>query len=141
MVEIKNNELEIFKIDDELDKFSLLEKEVNDTIFMLNGIIELFSNKTEVAKGSTGKLVLLIEQKISLLTRKESIIRNIADMKKNLFNTNSKIKSSEDGDTDLAKVMMEYTEVIKKQHKAIEEARDTIKVLVSNEDEVQDFFQ
>lgn len=133
--------IEIFKIDEELNKFNSLEIEINDTLKMLNDIIAIFSAKNEVAKGSTGKLVLLIEQKISLLTRKESIIKNIADMKKNMFNTNSKIKGSEDEDTNLAKVMIEYTDAIKKQQKALIEANEKAKVLIANESAVEDFFK
>jgi len=131
---------EIFQIDEEMSRFNALEKEVNDTLKMLNDIIEMFTSKTELAKGSTGKLVLLIEQKISLLTRKESIIKNMADMKKNLFNTNSKIKNGEDGDTDLAKVMIEYTEAIKKQQKALLETKEAAEMLIKNEKDVNDFF-
>ena len=63
-----------FNIDAEVVRFDALEIEVNDTLKMINEIIALFS-KADIAKGATGKLVLLIEQKISLLTRKESIIK------------------------------------------------------------------
>lgn len=132
---------EVFKIDEEISRFNALEVEVNDTLKMINEIIDMFTSKTELAKGSTGKLVLLIEQKISLLTRKESIIKNMADMKKNLFNTNSKIKSSEDADTDLARVMIEYTDAIKKQQKIMLEAKENAEaILVNNEKDVNAFF-
>ena len=136
-----DGKIDSFRIDEELGRFNALEKEVNDTLKMLNEIIDLFTNKSELAKGSTGKLVLLIEQKISLLTRKESIIKNMADMKKNMFNTNAKIRSEEDDDTNLAKVMMEYTEALKKQQKALLEAKETAASLIENEKDVNEFFK
>jgi hypothetical protein len=134
------DKIEMFEIEEEINRFNALEVEVNDTLKMLNEIIDMFTSKTELAKGSTGKLVLLIEQKISLLTRKESIIKNMSELKKNMFNTNSKIKNAEDGDNDLAKVMMEYTEAIKKQQKALLEAKDAALSVISNEKDVDDFF-
>jgi chromosome segregation ATPase len=133
-------ETKFFDIDEELSRFTALEKEVNDTLKMLNDIIDMFTAKTEIAKGSAGKLVLLVEQKISLLTRKESIIKNMADLKKNMFNTNSKIKNAEDSDTDLTRVLMEYTEAIKKQQREIQEAKETAMQLIENQKEVENFF-
>lgn len=133
-------EVKYFNIDEELTRFSALEKEVNDTLKMLNDIIDMFTSKNEIAKGNAGKLVLLVEQKISLLTRKESIIKSMADLKKNLFNTNSKIKNAEDGDSDFARVLMEYTEAIKKQQKDIQEAREAARELIENQKEVDRFF-
>lgn len=131
---------ELFQVDEELSKFNALEKEVNDTLKMLNEIIDMFTSKTELAKGSAGKLVLLIEQKVSLLTRKESIIKNMADMKKNLFNTNSKIKLDEDGNNDFAKILLEYTEAVKKQQKVLLEAKATVNSMVGNAEDVNEFF-
>lgn len=133
--------IERFEIAEELTRFNALEKEVNDTLTMINTIIDMFNKTSELAKGSTGKLVLLIEQKISLLTRKESIIKNMADMKKNMFTANAKLQSSEDGDTDLARVMMEYTEAIKKQQKTLLEAKDIALSIIENEKDVDAFFE
>lgn len=133
-------EVKYFNIDEELTRFSALEKEINDTLNMLNEIIDMFTSKNEIAKGNAGKLVLLVEQKISLLTRKESIIKGMADLKKNLFNTNTKIKNAEDGDNDFARVLMEYTEAIKKQQKDIQEAREAARELIENQKEVDKFF-
>lgn len=133
-------ETKFFNVEEELTRFTALEKEVNDTLNMLNEIIDMFTAKTEIAKGNAGKLVLLVEQKISLLTRKESIIKNMADMKKNMFNTNAKIKNAEDGDTDLTRILMEYTEAIKKQQKEIQEAKETAMELIENQKEVESFF-
>jgi chromosome segregation ATPase len=133
-------EVKLFDIEEELSRFTALEVEVNETLKMLNDIIDMFTSKTELAKGSSGKLVLLVEQKISLLTRKESIIKNMADMKKNMFNTNSKIKDAEDGNTDLTKVLMEYTDAIKKQQREIQEAKETAQELIKNQQEVDSFF-
>jgi len=130
-----------FNIDAEVVRFDALEIEVNDTLIMINEIIALFS-KADIAKGATGKLVLLIEQKISLLTRKESIIKAMADMKKNRYNANAKVQSGEDGDTDLAKVMIEYTDAIKKQHKTMEEAKEIAGELIAkNGPEVDNYFK
>ena len=74
-------EVKYFNIDEELTRFSALEKG-NKWYFKdaerNNRHVHL---KNEIAKGNAGKLVLLVEQKISLLTRKESIIKGMADLK------------------------------------------------------------
>jgi hypothetical protein len=132
---------DILIIDEEISRFNSLEIEVNDTLKLLNEIIDMFTSKAELAKGSSGKLVLLIEQKIALLTRKESIIKNLADMKKNMFVANSKIKSVEDGDNDLARILLEYTNAIKKQQKALLEAKDAANQVIENSKEVNTFFE
>jgi hypothetical protein len=139
-VSIMAEKTKLLVIDEEVKKFNDLEIEVDATLKLINTIIDMFSNKTEIAKGSTNKLVLLFEQKISLLTRKESINKNMADMKRNMFTANAKIKSVEDGDNDLAKIMMNYTEAIKKQQKTMLEAKNAALTLIKNEKDVKEFF-
>lgn len=128
-----------FDIETELDRFNSLEREVNETIDLVNSVIVLFSNKTEIAKGSSNRLALLLEQKISLLTRKESIIKNIAELKRNAFNINAKIVDAESGDNDLAMIMKEYTAAIKKQQHELSEVKKQAQQIL-NEDEVERFF-
>lgn len=139
----KTDEFKFFNVDEEIKKFSELEIEVNETIEVLDKIISYFTPKNEVLRGSANKLVLLMEQKISLYTRKESIIKNLADMKKNVFNANTKIINGEDSDTDFAKVLMEYTEEVKKKRKVLEESKESALALIeeiSNQDEVENYF-
>lgn len=126
-------------IDDELRRLNELEVEVNETIKMIDSIIEMFNNKSEIARGASNRLALLLEQKISLLTRKESIIKNIADLKRNTFTVNTKIEDGKEN-SNLTKLLLEYTTNVRKQHKQLQEAQTHIRE-VANEEELLEFFK
>lgn len=131
---------ENFNIDEEIIRFNNLEKEVIDTITLVDSIINMLNSKNEVAKGASSRIVALVEQKIGLLMRKESIIKAIADLKKNAFTINLKINDSvSNADNDIATIMADYTRAIKQQQKEINDAsKQAMSVL--NKDEVDQFF-
>ena len=131
---------ENFNIDEEIIRFNNLEKEVIDTITLLDNIINMLNSKNEVAKGASSRIVALVEQKIGLLMRKESIIKAIADLKKNAFTINLKINDSvSNADNDIATIMADYTRAIKQQQKEINDAsKQAMSIL--NKDEVDQFF-
>lgn len=131
---------ENFNIDEEITRFNNLEKEVIDTITLLDNIINMLNSKNEVAKGASSRIVALVEQKIGLLMRKESIIKAIADLKKNAFTINLKINDSvSNSDNDIATIMAEYTRAIQQQQKEINDAsKQAMNIL--NKDEVDQFF-
>lgn len=131
---------ENFNIDEEIIRFNNLEKEVIDTITLLDNIINMLNSKNEVAKGASSRIVALVEQKIGLLMRKESIIKAIADLKKNAFTINLKINDSvSNADNDIATIMADYTRAIKQQQKEINDAsKQAMNIL--NKDEVDQFF-
>ena len=106
---------------------------------MIDSIIEMFNNKSEIARGASNRLALLLEQKISLLTRKESIIKNIADLKRNTFTVNTKIEDGKEN-SNLTKLLLEYTTNVRKQHKQLQEAQTHIRE-VANEEELLEFFK
>lgn len=129
-----------FNIEEELVRFNTLENEVNETIKMLNDIIEMFNNRNEIAKGMSSRIVALVEQKIGLLMRKESIIKNIADLKKNAFTINQKIKETESGEEqEFSKIMAQYTAAIREQQKELNQAKDEIRQVL-NKEETDAFF-
>ena len=131
---------ENFNIDEEIIRFNNLEKEVIDTITLVDSIINMLNSKNEVAKGASSRIVALVEQKIGLLMRKESIIKAIADLKKNAFTINLKINDSvSNADNDIATIMADYTRAIKQQQKEINDAsKQAMSIL--NKDEVDQFF-
>lgn len=131
---------ENFNIDEEIIRFNNLEKEVVDTITLVDSIINMLNSKNEVAKGASSRIVALVEQKIGLLMRKESIIKAIADLKKNAFTINLKINESvSSADNDIATIMADYTRAIKQQQKEINDAsKQAMSIL--NKDEVDQFF-
>ena len=131
---------ENFNIDEEVLRFNNLEKEVIDTITLLDNIINMLNSKNEVAKGASSRIVALVEQKIGLLMRKESIIKAIADLKKNAFTINLKINDSvSNADNDIATIMADYTRAIQQQQKEINDAsKQAMNIL--NKDEVDQFF-
>lgn len=131
---------ENFNIDEEIIRFNNLEKEVIDTITLVDSIINMLNSKNEVAKGASSRIVALVEQKIGLLMRKESIIKAIADLKKNAFTINLKINDSvSSADNDIATIMADYTRAIKQQQKEINDAsKQAMSIL--NKDEVDQFF-
>lgn len=131
---------ENFNIDEEIIRFNNLEKEVIDTITLVDNIINMLNSKNEVAKGASSRIVALVEQKIGLLMRKESIIKAIADLKKNAFTINLKINDSvSNADNDIATIMADYTRAIKQQQKEINDAsKQAMSIL--NKDEVDQFF-
>lgn len=131
---------ENFNIDEEIIRFNDLEKEVIDTITLVDSIINMLNSKNEVAKGASSRIVALVEQKIGLLMRKESIIKAIADLKKNAFTINLKINDSvSSADNDIATIMADYTRAIKQQQKEINDAsKQAMSIL--NKDEVDQFF-
>ena len=131
---------ENFNIDEEIIRFNNLEKEVIDTITLLDNIINMLNSKNEVAKGASSRIVALVEQKIGLLMRKESIIKAIADLKKNAFTINLKINDSvSNADNDIATIMADYTRAIQQQQKEINDAsKQAMNIL--NKDEVDQFF-
>lgn len=131
---------ENFNIDEEIIRFNNLEKEVVDTITLVDSIINMLNSKNEVAKGASSRIVALVEQKIGLLMRKESIIKAIADLKKNAFTINLKINDSvSNADNDIATIMADYTRAIKQQQKEINDAsKQAMSIL--NKDEVDQFF-
>lgn len=131
---------ENFNIDEEIIRFNNLEKEVIDTITLVDSIINMLNSRNEVAKGASSRIVALVEQKIGLLMRKESIIKAIADLKKNAFTINLKINDSvSNSDNDIATIMADYTRAIKQQQKEINDAsKQAMSIL--NKDEVDQFF-
>lgn len=131
---------ENFNIDEEIIRFNNLEKEVIDTITLVDSIINMLNSRNEVAKGASSRIVALVEQKIGLLMRKESIIKAIADLKKNAFTINLKINDSvSNADNDIATIMADYTRAIKQQQKEINDAsKQAMSIL--NKDEVDQFF-
>lgn len=131
---------ENFNIDEEIIRFNNLEKEVIETITLLDSIINMLNSKNELAKGASSRIVALVEQKIGLLMRKESIIKSIADLKKNAFTINLKINDSvSSADNDIATIMADYTRAIKQQQKEINDAsKQAMSIL--NKDEVDQFF-
>lgn len=131
---------ENFNIDEEITRFNNLEKEVIDTIALVDSIINMLNSKNEVAKGASSRIVALVEQKVGLLMRKESIIKAIADLKKSAFTINLKINDSvSSADNDIATIMAEYTRAIKQQQKEINDAsKQAMSIL--NKDEVEQFF-
>lgn len=131
---------ENFNIDEEIIRFNNLEKEVVDTITLVDSIINMLNSRNEVAKGASSRIVALVEQKIGLLMRKESIIKAIADLKKNAFTINLKINDSvSNADNDIATIMADYTRAIKQQQKEINDAsKQAMSIL--NKDEVDQFF-
>lgn len=131
---------ENFNIDEEIIRFNNLEKEVIDTITLVDSIINMLNSRNEVAKGASSRIVALVEQKIGLLMRKESIIKAIADLKKNAFTINLKINDSvSSSDNDIATIMADYTRAIKQQQKEINDAsKQAMSIL--NKDEVDQFF-
>lgn len=131
---------ENFNIDEEIIRFNNLEKEVVDTITLVDSIINMLNSKNEVAKGASSRIVALVEQKIGLLMRKESIIKAIADLKKNAFTINLKINESvSSADNDIATIMADYTRAIKQQQKEINDASNQA-MSILNKDEVDQFF-
>lgn len=131
---------ENFNIDEEIIRFNNLEKEVIDTITLVDSIINMLNSKNEVAKGASSRIVALVEQKIGLLMRKESIIKAIADLKKNAFTINLKINDSvSNADNDIATIMADYTRAIKQQQKEINDASNQA-MSILNKDEVDQFF-
>lgn len=131
---------ENFNIDEEVIRFNNLEKEVVDTITLVDSIINMLNSKNEVAKGASSRIVALVEQKIGLLMRKESIIKAIADLKKNAFTINLKINDSvSSADNDIATIMADYTRAIKQQQKEINDASNQA-MSILNKDEVDQFF-
>lgn len=131
---------ENFNIDEEIIRFNNLEKEVIDTITLVDSIINMLNSKNEVAKGASSRIVALVEQKIGLLMRKESIIKAIADLKKNAFTINLKINESvSSADNDIATIMADYTRAIKQQQKEINDASNQA-MSILNKDEVDQFF-
>ena len=131
---------ENFNIDEEIIRFNNLEKEVIDTITLVDSIINMLNSKNEVAKGASSRIVALVEQKIGLLMRIESIIKAIADLKKNASTINLKINDSvSSSDNDIATIMAHYTRAIKQQQKEINDAsKQAMSIL--NKDEVDQFF-
>lgn len=131
---------ENFNIDEEIIRFNNLEKEVVDTITLVDSIINMLNSKNELAKGASSRIVALVEQKVGLLMRKESIIKSIADLKKNAFTINLKINDSvSSADNDIATIMADYTRAIKQQQKEINDAsKQAMSIL--NKDEVDQFF-
>lgn len=131
---------ENFNIDEEIIRFNNLEKEVIDTITLVDNIINMLNSRNEVAKGASSRIVALVEQKIGLLMRKESIIKAIADLKKNAFTINLKINDSvSNADNDIATIMADYTRAIQQQQKEIKDAsKQAMSIL--NKDEVDQFF-
>ena len=131
---------ENFNIDEEIIRFNNLEKEVIDTITLVDSIINMLNSRNEVAKGASSRIVALVEQKIGLLMRKESIIKAIADLKKNAFTINLKINDSvSNADNDIATIMADYTRAIQQQQKEINDAsKQAMNIL--NKDEVDQFF-
>ena len=131
---------ENFNIDEEIIRFNNLEKEVIDTITLVDNIINMLNSRNEVAKGASSRIVALVEQKIGLLMRKESIIKAIADLKKNAFTINLKINDSvSNADNDIATIMADYTRAIKQQQKEINDANKQA-MSILNKDEVEQFF-
>ncbi len=131
---------ENFNIDEEIIRFNNLEKEVIDTITLVDNIINMLNSRNEVAKGASSRIVALVEQKIGLLMRKESIIKSIADLKKNAFTINLKINDSvSNADNDIATIMADYTRAIKQQQKEINDANKQA-MSILNKDEVEQFF-
>lgn len=131
---------ENFNIDEEILRFNNLEKEVNDTITLVDNIINMLNSKNEIAKGASSRIVALVEQKVGLLMRKESIIKSIADLKKNAFTINLKINDSVSStDNDIATIMADYTRAIKQQQKEITDANKQA-MSILNKDEVDQFF-
>lgn len=131
---------ENFNIDEEVLRFNNLEKEIIDTITLVDSIINMLNSKNEVAKGASSRIVALVEQKIGLLMRKESIIKAIADLKKNAFTINLKINESvSSADNDIATIMADYTRAIKQQQKEINDASNQA-MSILNKDEVDQFF-
>lgn len=130
---------ETFNITEELDRFNKLETEVESTIEKLDQIIAMFGDN-DIARGASNRVVALIEQKIGLLMRKESIIKNIADLKRNAFTINLKItESANEGDDDLTRTITEYTRAIREQQQQLKEANNQM-LGVLNKEETEMFF-
>ena|SRR5690554_757273 len=140
-MDLKENKIDTLELQEELKRFEDLEKTIDSTITMIDGVIELFNNKVELARGSTMKLAALIEQKVSLLMRKESVIRNIADIKKVVFNTNTKIKSANEGDNNLQKAIEEFTNTLREQQKEINQKNKDIRDMIKNNEELEEYFR
>jgi len=140
-MDLKENKIDTLELQEELKRFEDLEKTIDSTITMIDGVIELFNNKVELARGSTMKLTALIEQKVSLLMRKESVIRNIADIKKVVFNTNTKIKSANEGDNNLQKAIEEFTNTLREQQKEINQKNKDIRDMIKNNEELEEYFR
>lgn len=129
-------------VEEELGRLSVLETEINNTLDMLEDVIKVLKDPNSIIKGGSGRLATVVEQKISLLTRKESVIKNQADLKRAVFTTNSKINAEEGSpQAELLKMMSAITDEARRSRDALEKAAKELgSPAIKNMDDVHNFF-